>query len=488
MNSRSSGISIWAMAAYGGLVLGAIAVFFAIQSFGDTLMAPAPLTHGAGHGAAAAAASDTLWHLLIALTVVVIAGRILGRLCAYIHQPPVIGEVIAGILLGPSLLAQISPETYAYILPTTVAPFLGVVAQLGVILYMFLVGLELDPDHLRGQVHATVATSHASIVAPFVLGSTLSLYLYPRFSTSDVPFTNFALFLGVAMSITAFPVLARILTDRNMTRTRLGAVAITCAAVDDVTAWCLLAFVVGVVQANSEGALFVALLTVGFIGFMYFVVRPLIARMAAAWDRNPTQGGVALALVGVLVAALTTEAIGVHAVFGAFMLGAVIPHDSTLARSLRESLENIVTILLLPAFFAFTGMRTEIGLLSSWYQWAICGLIIMVAVAGKFGGTLVAARATGLNWRDAAGLGVLMNTRGLMELIVLNIGLDLGVISPTLFTMMVVMALVTTLATTPALHFLIPQASSSARGDVFRARIQAMARAEVRLTAETPTV
>ena len=260
-----------------------------------------------------------------------------------------------------------------------------------------------------------------------------------------------------------------------MTRTKLGALAITCAAVDDVTAWCLLAFVVGVVQANSEGALFVALLTVGFIGFMYVVVRPLIARMTGAWDRNPTQGGIAIALVGVLVAALTTEAIGVHAVFGAFMLGAVIPHNSTLARSLRESLENVVTILLLPAFFAFTGMRTEIGLLSSWYQWAICGLIIMVAVAGKFGGTLVAARATGLNWRDAAGLGVLMNTRGLMELIALNIGLDLRVISPTLFTMMVVMALVTTLATTPALHILVPQTTAVARGDAFKARIGALA-------------
>ena len=196
MNSRSSGTSIWGMAAYGGSILAAIAFFFAIQSVGDSLIAPAPFTHGAGQGAAAAAASDILWHLLIALTVVVIAGRMLGWLFAYIHQPPVIGEVIAGILLGPSLLAQISPEAYAYILPTTVAPFLGVVAQLGVILYMFLVGLELNPDHLRGQVHATVATSHASIIAPFVLGSGLSLYLYPRFSTSDVPFTNFALFLG----------------------------------------------------------------------------------------------------------------------------------------------------------------------------------------------------------------------------------------------------------------------------------------------------
>jgi len=465
----------------------AVAVFFVIQGFGNVLTAPAPLTQTEAHGAAAAAASDTLWHLLIALTVVVIAGRILGWLFVHIHQPPVIAEVIAGILLGPSLLGQISPEAYAYILPGSVAPFLGVVAQLGVILYMFLVGLELNPDHLRGQVHATVATSHASIIAPFVLGSGLSLYLYPRFSTSDVPFTNFALFIAIAMSITAFPVLARILAERNMMRTKLGVVAITCAAVDDVTAWCLLAFVVGVVQAKADGALVVALLTIGFIGFMYFVVRPLIARMASAWDRNPTQGGIAIALVGVLFGALTTEAIGVHAVFGAFMLGAIIPHDSTLARSLRESLENVVTILLLPAFFAFTGMRTEIGLLSSGYEWAVCGLIIMVAVAGKFGGTLVAARFTGLKWREAAGLGVLMNTRGLMELIVLNIGLDLGVISPTLFAMLVVMALVTTLATTPALHILVPQSRTFNRTDAFKARIHAMSRAEIQVAADTPS-
>ena len=417
--------------------MGAIAIFFAIQRLGNLLTAPAPLTQTHAHGAAAAAASDTLWHLLIALTVVVIAGRILGRLFVYIHQPPVIAEVIAGILLGPSLLGQISPEAYAYILPGTVAPFLGVVAQLGVILYMFLVGLELNPDHLRGQVHATVATSHASIVVPFVLGSGLSLYLYPRFATSDVPFTNFALFIAIAMSITAFPVLARILAERNMMRTRLGVVAITCAAVDDVTAWCLLAFVVGVVQAKADGALVVALLTPG-LHRLHVFRRPAAHRQDGACVGPQSHPGRDCACARRrIVRALTTEAIGVHAVFGAFMLGAVIPHDSTLARSLKESLENVVTILLLPAFFAFTGMRTEIGLLSGWHEWAVCGLIIMVAVAGKFGGTLVAAKATGLNWRDSAGLGVLMNTRGLMELIVLNIGLDLGVISPTLFTMMV---------------------------------------------------
>jgi Kef-type K+ transport system membrane component KefB len=486
--TRSIGRSIGRVSAYGALVLGAVAFFLIIRRYGESLVASPPESRDLANGLAAGGTSDVLWHLLIALTVVVIAGRLLGRLFAFFSQPPVIGEVIGGILLGPSLLGQISPEAYLYILPPTVAPFLGIVAQLGVILYMFLVGLELNPDMLRGQVHATVATSHASIVLPFVLGSALALYLYPRFSTSDVPFTNFALFLGVAMSITAFPVLARILSDRQMTRTRLGVVALTCAAVDDVTAWCLLAFVVGVVQAQAESALLIALLTLGFIGFMFVAVRPLAARMTRTGDLEPSQGAIAFSLVCVLISALTTEAIGVHAIFGAFLFGAVIPHDSTLARALKRSLENMVTILLLPAFFAFTGMRTQIGLLSTWYEWAICALIVAVAVTGKFGGTLVAARATGLNWRDAAGLGILMNTRGLMELIVLNIGLDLGVISPTLFTMMVLMALVTTIATTPILQHLLPQSLSGARDDGLMNRMPALVGPDGRLRADTTTV
>jgi Kef-type K+ transport system membrane component KefB len=478
--SRSIGQSLRGLSAYAALILGGIAIFLVVQSYGEALTAPAAAASVAA-GSKAAGASDVLWHLLIALTVVVVVGRVIGRLFALVGQPPVIGEVVAGILLGPSLLGYISPETYLYILPPTVAPFLGVVAQLGVILYMFLVGLELNPDMLRGQVHATVATSHTSIILPFVLGSSLALFLYPRLSTNDVPFTNFALFLGVAMSITAFPVLARILSDRRMTRTKLGVVALTCAAVDDVTAWCLLAFVVGVVQARAQGALLAAVLTLGFIGFMLAVVRPVAARIATSGDRQPTQGHIAFALVCVMIAALTTEAIGVHAIFGAFLFGAIIPHESALARALKRSLENVVTILLLPAFFAFTGMRTQIGLLSGWYDWALCGLIIAVAVAGKFGGTLVAARFTGLSWRYAASLGVLMNTRGLMELIVLNVGLDLGVISPTLFAMMVLMALVTTIGAAPILHLLMPR-QSEARDEPVNKRIPSL-RPEVTPTA-----
>lgn len=443
------------LAAYTAMVLGGAAIFLVVRRYGETLTAPAPAVAATAARAGATADPGALLHVLLALAAVIVIGRLLGAVLRSMGQPPVIGEVVAGILLGPSLLGRLAPAASAYILPASVAPLLAVVAQLGVILYMFLVGLELNGDRLRDRAHATVAMSHASIVAPFVLGSILALRLYPLLSMSDVRFTSFALFMGVAMSITAFPVLARILTDRGMTRTELGAVALTCAAADDVTAWCLLAFVVGVAQAQMRNALVVAALTVGFIAFMFVAVRPIVGRLVGGpGDRPPTREALALALAGALLAAVTTEWIGVHAVFGAFLFGAVIRHDSHLARVLTAKVEDLVTILLLPAFFAFTGMRTQIGLLAGVGEWLICGLIIVVATAGKFGGTLVAARLTGMDWRRATGLGILMNTRGLMELIVLNIGLDLGVISPILFTMLVLMALVTTIATTPVLQAL----------------------------------
>jgi Kef-type K+ transport system membrane component KefB len=439
------------------MVLAATGIFLLVRRYGETLSAPAAAVPRETALGAAAASDDVFLHLLIALAAVVIAGRLLGRLFAAIGQPPVIGEVIAGVLLGPSLLGAVAPAAYLFLLPPSVIPYLGVVAQLGVVLYMFLVGLDLDVDRLRGHVHATVAISHASIVLPFVLGTTLALYLYPRVSTSEVPFTSFALFLGIAMSITAFPVLARILSDLGMSRSRLGVMALTCAAVDDVSAWCLLALVVGVVNAEAGRALTVIVLTLAFIGIMFAGVRPLAARLIrTTGDRQPEQAAIAAAIAGLLVAALVAEAIGVHAIFGAFLFGAVIPHDSRLAQTLTRGLEHVVTILLLPAFFAFAGVRTEIGLLAGWEAWMMCGIVILVAAVGKVGGTLLAGRVTGLTWKDAAGLGVLMNTRGLMQLIVLNVGLDLGVISPTLFTMMVLMALVATMATGPILSRLLP--------------------------------
>jgi Kef-type K+ transport system membrane component KefB len=401
-----------------------------------------------------------LWHLLLALAAVVITGRVLGRIFRVIGQPPVIGEVVGGIMLGPSLLGAIWPDAYAFLLPPAVAPSLGLLSQLGVALYMFLIGVELDTDVLRGQLRATVTIAQSSIVLPFVLGAALAAVVAQDLAPPGVPLTHFVLFMGVAMAITAFPVLARILADTGLTRTDLGRLALTCAAVGDVTAWCLLAFIVGVVQSREGSAVLPSVMTVGYIAVMFTVVHPVVVRWCRQLEtRTIDRDVIAVVIVAALVSALITEWIGIHAIFGAFLMGAMIPHGSRLARALEDRIENLVTILLLPAFFAFAGMRTEIGLISSWAGWLTCAAIVLVATAGKFGGTLAAARLAGHEWRTATSLGVLMNTRGLMELIVLNVGLDLGVISPTLFTMMVVMAIVTTMATTPLLGILVPEAT-----------------------------
>lgn len=443
---------------YGAMVASAVLLFVLINSYGSTLQAPEPLADETAGRIAAAAKPGALPHVLIALTAVLMVGRLLAALFRYIGQPPVIGEVVGGILLGPTLLGRLWPEAAEFVLPPSVAPYLGIIAQLGVILYMFLVGLELNPAILRQHAHSTIAISHASIVFPFVLGAALALVLYPRFSTSNVSFASFALFVGVALSITAFPVLARILKDRSMQHTDMGVLALGCAATDDVTAWCLLAFVVGFAQARFADAALTVALTAAYIGFMFLVVRPLIARyLLRAGEIQLTQGLVALVFAALLLSALATEAIGVHSLFGAFLLGAVIPHQSAIARAFIARLEDLVTVLLLPAFFAFTGMRTEIGLVWGAEQWWLCGLIILVASLGKFGGTLAAARFTGLGWGNAAALGLLMNTRGLMELIALNIGFDMKIISSDLFASMVLMALVTTMATSPLLRLLAPE-------------------------------
>jgi Kef-type K+ transport system membrane component KefB len=376
--------------------------------------------------------TDLAFHVFLALAVVVIAGHILGRLLAAIGQPPVIGEVVSGILLGPSLLGRVAPGVEAYLFPESARPALGVVAQLGIVLYMFVVGLEFDAGSLRRRAAPFVFTSLSSILVPFALGCGLAMFIFPELSQPGVSYVAFALFMGVAMSITAFPVLARILTDRGLARTDLGVAALT-------------------------GAVISILMTLAFIAVMVLVARPIAARLLR--DRvsaEPSHEVVTWTLAALLGSALAAEQIGIHAIFGAFIFGAILPADSAIARQLTHHRTPIVTILFLPAFFALTGLRTEIALVSSWQDWGVCLLIIAVATVGKFGGTFAAARLVGLPARFAAQLGVLMNTRGLMELIVLNVGLDLGVISPALFTMMVVMALVTTAMTGPLLAPLPP--------------------------------
>lgn len=440
---------------YTATVAVAAVVFLVIRTAGEGLTAPP----GPARAAAAAQApiASPLFHALVALALILITARALGELFARLGQPPVMGEVVGGIVLGPSLLGHVAPAVYAQLLPDTILPFLGVHAQLGVILYLFLVGLELDPGLLRRCGHATLVISHASIIAPFLLGSALALGLYPVVSSADVPFTAFALFLGVSLSVTAFPVLARILTDRHISRSQMGTVALTCAAIDDATAWCLLAVVLGVAQARASEAIRTVALTITFIGVLLLVVAPLVARLLRWLDSAPdvSRGTLGLALLGMLASAIATEAIGIHGFFGAFLFGAIIPPRSHVAVELHRRLGDVVAILFLPAFFAFTGMRTQIGLISGTGQWLLCALIVLVACLGKFGGTVAASRLVGMPWRDSAALGVLMNTRGLVELIVLNVGLDLQVISPTLFAMLVIMALVTTFMATPFLSLVL---------------------------------
>jgi len=398
---------------------------------------------------------------IVQALLIVSASRLIGLLARRMRQPMVIAEIVAGILLGPSLLGWAAPHTAAAVFPKDSLTLLSMLSQVGLILFMFLVGLEFDGRMLRGRGHTSVVISHTSIIVPFALGAVLARYLYPRLSAPTVPFASFTLFMGAAMSITAFPVLARILVERRLLHSKLGAVAITCAAVDDVTAWCILAFVVSIARAGSVGdAARTTGLALLYIGVMLTLVRPFLRRLAgrSANKEGLSQNLVAVTLVLLLLSSLATEAIGIHALFGAFLIGCIIPKANGFAQLLADKLEDLVVVFLLPLFFAFSGLRTHVGLLDSASTWGMCGLVIGVACLGKFGGSTVAARLTGLRWQEATALGVLMNTRGLMELIVLNIGLDLGVISPTLFTMMVLMALITTFMTTPVLEWVYPLA------------------------------
>jgi Kef-type K+ transport system membrane component KefB len=406
---------------------------------------------------------DVVHHVLLTLAAVIAAGFALGRAFRYLGQPPVIGEVLAGILLGPSVLGAIAPNAMHALIPSAdidphgrVPAALQAVSQLGIVFYMFLVGLELNAPALRKEIRTAALVSSSSIAVPFALGIASAFLLSEGYRGPKQNPATFAVFMGVAMAITAFPVLARILTDRNLHRTPLGMMALGCAAVGDVVAWCLLSLAVG--MTNAEARSFWTLLggAAAFLAVMAFAVRPLLFRLLPHWerpDRPLPSAAVPLVFLGVLLSAVATEAIGIHAVFGAFIFGAIVPHDSRVAHEFTAKLRDAVSVLLLPAFFALAGLRTDIGILNEASDWLVCAAIIAVATLGKFGGAYVAARWAGQTPGDSAALGALMNTRGLMELIVLNVGLELGILGPKLYAMMVLMALATTLMASPMLHF-----------------------------------
>jgi Kef-type K+ transport system membrane component KefB len=386
--------------------------------------------------------------ILLAVATVILASRFFGWAISKLGQPRVHGEILAGIILGPSVLGLLWSDGVDYMFPTEIVAALKILAQLGLVMFMFLVGLELDLSKLRGHGHKAVIISHASIVLPIGLGALLALWLYPRLG-GGVDQVGFTLFLGAAMAITAFPVLARVLQETGLYHTRIGVLTITCAAVDDVTAWCVLAGVVAVVKSTGPAdAIRIIALSAAFVVAMLTVARPLLRRLPTV----PVWATVALALG----AAWATEQIGIHAIFGAFMAGAVMPRERGIERDVRDKLETATLTLLLPVFFVVVGLATRIDLLDSAYLWAITALVVATAIAGKWGGSMVAARLTGESWRDAAAIGVLMNTRGLTELVILSVGLELEVISPAVFTIMVLMALVTTLMATPMLALVSP--------------------------------
>ncbi len=395
--------------------------------------------------------------LLVQIITIILVARLLGWLCKKIGQPTVIGEIVAGILLGPSLLGMYYPDFAGILFPKDSLGNLQFLSQIGLILFMFVIGMELDLKALKNKAHDAVVISHASIIFPFALGIGLAYFIYESFAPKGIGFTAFGLFLGISMSITAFPVLARIVQERNIHKTRLGSIVITCAAADDVTAWCILAAVIAIVKADSfSSSLYVIVLALLYVFLMLKVVRPFLKRVG---DINRTKESLSKPIVAIffltlLLSSYASELIGIHALFGAFMAGVIMPENAKFRTVFIEKVEDVSVIILLPLFFVFTGLRTQIGLLDDVYLWKVTGIIIVVAVTGKFFGSALAAKFVGHNWKDSLSIGALMNTRGLMELVVLNIGYDLGVLSTQIFTMMVLMALVTTFMTGPALDLI----------------------------------
>jgi Kef-type K+ transport system membrane component KefB len=395
--------------------------------------------------------------LILAIGTILLAARVFGWLFQRIGQPRVVGEMTAGIVLGQSLLGRFLPDAFAYVFPPSSMPALTVLSQLGLLLFMFVVGLEVDLKRILKQRAAVVLISNVSIALPLVLGIVLAKALYPRFAEENVAFAPFALFMGTAMSITAFPVLARILKEHNLLRTSLGSMAISCAAIDDISAWLLLAVLTAMVHSAQSWQRFAVALSL-LVAFVAIMLVPIRRAASFLESRYQTNGAgmefISSLILFLLAASWTTERLGVHALFGAFMAGLIMPKNERLIADVVDRIESLSLALLLPLFFALTGLRTRVELLTDKSMWGYAAAIIATAVAGKLAGAAFTARATGMNWKDSFALGVLMNTRGLVELVILNAGLDLGILSPALFTMMVLMALLTTFMTSPILSIM----------------------------------
>ncbi len=400
--------------------------------------------------------TDPLAILMLQIITIIFTARVFGFLFRKMGQPSVIGEIMAGIFLGPSFVGHYFPEFSQFLFPLTSLSNLKFLSQIGLILFMFVVGMELDFKVLRTKAHEALVISHASIIIPFSLGVGFAYFIYEKFAPQGINFLSFSLFIGIAMSITAFPVLARIIQERGISKTKLGTMVITCAAIDDITAWCALAAVIAIVKAGSfVSSLYTIALAVVYLLFMIKLVQPFLKQLGEKYSSKEglTKPIVAVFFLTLLISAFLSEIIGIHALFGAFLAGVIMPSNINFRNIFIEKIEDVSAVLLLPLFFVFTGLRTQIGLLNDIYMWEVCAVIILIAVIGKFWGSAIAARFVGQTWKESFTIGALMNTRGLMELVVLNIGFDLGVLNPQIFAMMVIMALFTTFMTGPALDF-----------------------------------
>lgn len=402
--------------------------------------------------------------ILLQLIIILSIVQVFGVLCRRLGQQWVIGEILAGLALGPSLLGVLLPGVKALLFPAWALPTLQTLGDLGLVLYMFALGARLDTHLMLLQKEKAIITSLSGILLPLVLGGVLAYFLFPILAGPKATIITFTLMIGVAMAITAFPVLARLLTEKKMLGTPIGTLALTCAAVDDVVAWCLLALLIAIIHVSGLLSMVVTIgCTILFVICMLFIVRPMLIYA----DRRIHSTSVlsALSIILLLLAAYCTNAIGIHPVFGAFLMGIVLPRKPLFVKLVRD-MDQVNSVLFLPLYFVYSGLRTQISLINTPWMWGMCLLILIIACVGKISGGLFAVRSTGESWKNALSLGILMNTRGLVELVVLNIGLDLGVLSPTVFAMLVIMALVTTMLASPLLALLHGrQEGSTSMGD-----------------------
>ena len=395
--------------------------------------------------------------LLLQIIVILFFCRIFSGIFMLIRQPTVIGEIIAGIVLGPSILGHFFPQVAAFLFPPDSLGNISLLSQFGLILFMFVIGMELDVDEVRKKLKETILISHASTIFPFFLGMFVAYFVYDKYAAGQTPFLSFALFIGIALSITAFPVLARIIQEKGLTKSHLGTISLASAANGDITAWCLLAVVVAIAQTNSFlSAIYNILFSIAYMLIMFIFIRPFLRMVGQVYHNEEVidKRLVAFIFFVLVVSAFLTEILGLHALFGAFMAGVVMPADIKFRKIMSEKVEGVSLSLFLPLFFVSTGLKTEIGLLNTPELWELCGIFILIAIVGKFGSATLTARFVGEKWKDSLYIGALMNTRGLMELIILTIGYEMHILTQSIFVMLVLMTLVTTFMTTPLLSFI----------------------------------